>query len=308
MIKKNFLLIFIFIFSITNASTLENKIILKIDNEIITSSDVVYEIRYLSALNKEIEKLNDNEIYEIAKSSSIREKIKEIEILRNIKEIKIDEEYLNEIIRRTYLKLGINSIDNFYSYLKKNNLNIDIVKKKLSIEILWNQLIFAKFSNKIKINRQKLVEEIVNENNKKQIKYSLSEKLFVSDNRDELEEKFKDITKTIQEKGFNNAALIHSNSDSANTGGFIGWVDQNSLSPNIKEELLKIKVNDYTDPILVPGGFIILKINEYRESDREINLEKEIDKLTKNKTNNQLNQFSNIYFNKIKRDMNINEL
>ena len=308
MTKKIFLSILIIIFSVTNGLTLENRIVLKINNKIITSSDIVNETRYLSTLNKEIKDLNNNEIYEIAKSSSIREKIKEIELLRNIKEVKIDEEYLNEIIKRTYLNLEIKSIKDFYSYLEKNKLNIDMVKKKLSIEILWNQLIFAKFSNKIKINKEKLVEEIMSSNNKKQINYLLSEILFISQNKVELESKFSDIKKTIQEKGFSNAALIHSKSDSSSTGGLIGWVDQNSLSSNIKKELLKIEVNDYTKPILIPGGFIILKINEYEETEREINLEKELDILTKNRTNNQLNQFSNIYFNKVKRDMSINEL
>ena len=80
------------------------------------------------------------------------------------------------------------------------------------------------------------------------------------------------------------------------------------MSQKIKNEVKKIKVGNYTSPIVIPGGFLIIKIEDIREKDNSSDLNNEIEKIIKDKTNEQLNQFSNIYFNKIKKDMVINEL
>jgi peptidyl-prolyl cis-trans isomerase SurA len=80
------------------------------------------------------------------------------------------------------------------------------------------------------------------------------------------------------------------------------------MSQKIKNEIKKIKVGNYTNPIVIPGGFLIIKIEDIREKDNSSDLNNEIEKIIKDKTNDQLNQFSNIYFNKIKKDMVINEL
>ena len=61
-------------------------------------------------------------------------------------------------------------------------------------------------------------------------------------------------------------------------------------------------------PIVIPGGFLILKIENTREIDVEFDLEQEIQNIIKKKTNEQLNQLSNIYFNKIKKNIEVNEL
>ena len=80
------------------------------------------------------------------------------------------------------------------------------------------------------------------------------------------------------------------------------------MSQKIKNEVKKIKVGNYTNPIVIPGGFLIIKIEDVRELDNSSDLNDEIEKIIKDKTNDQLNQFSNIYFNKIKKEMVINEL
>ena len=80
------------------------------------------------------------------------------------------------------------------------------------------------------------------------------------------------------------------------------------MSPKIKKIIKKIKINNYTKPIVLPGGFLILKIEDIRETDNDFDLNSEIDKIVRKKTNEQLNQFSNIYFNKVKKNITINEL
>ena len=116
------------------------------------------------------------------------------------------------------------------------------------------------------------------------------------------------IQKDIQEKGFENAALIHGISESSNNGGDIGWINSSSLNLKLKKKIEKLETNAITEPIVIPGGFIILKLKDKREVEKKINIDEEINKIVKQKVNEQLNQSSIIYFNKIKKNIQINEL
>ena len=304
------ILIFFLFFKlfILNTYALENKIILKIDNQIITSLDIQQEINYLKALNPTINKLDNKRILEIGKNSLIREKIKEKEILKYIEKIEIDQKYLNDLIKTRFLNLKLENRDQFKRYLKNFNLKINKIEKKITIEALWNQLIYSKFSSKVKINKKKLREEI-SENKLFEVKkYLLSEIIFQVLNKKEFEEKLRIINLNIKENGFENTALYYSIADSASTGGKLGWIREDALNIKIQKKLSSLNVNDISDPILLPNGYLLLKIEDMKFTKKEINLEDEFKKILKFKTNEQLNQFSNIYFNKIKKDLTINEL
>ena len=70
----------------------------------------------------------------------------------------------------------------------------------------------------------------------------------------------------------------------------------------------KLNIGEYTKPQLIPGGFLILKLNDVKKNEVSVNIEDEIKKLIKIKTNQQLNQYSNIYFNKIKKNIKIEKI
>ena len=123
--KIQFFILIIFFFISENIYALENKILIKVNNEIITSLDINNEINYLIALNKNIENLDEEKKYDIAKNSLIREKIKKIEILNYIKKIEIEEKISDEILKSTYLRLGISSKEEFLNYIKNYNININ---------------------------------------------------------------------------------------------------------------------------------------------------------------------------------------
>lgn len=63
-----------------------------------------------------------------------------------------------------------------------------------------------------------------------------------------------------------------------------------------------------TKPIVVPGGFLILKIKDINEVEKKINIDNEIKFIIDKKTNEQLNRFSIIYFNKVKKNILINDI
>jgi len=303
--KNIFFLVIFFIFN-NNVYSNENKILFKVNNNIITSIDLLTQISYLKIFNPEIVKLDRNEIIEISKNTLIKMKIKENEILKNNLEATIEEEKLTKLIENTFLRIGIKNIKDFEEYLKKFNLELKDIKERIIIEYNWNELILRKYSQKIKIDRNKLKEEIINSNYKKNKSYLLYEILFKP--RNNMASQLEEIKKTINDSGFKNAALIYSISDTSKEGGYVGWVNENALNDTIKNELLKLKKNDYSKPILTPSGFAILMYADTIEEEIEINIDEKIKELTIIRANNLLNQYSNLYFNKIKNDMVINEL
>jgi len=136
----------------------------------------------------------------------------------------------------------------------------------------------------------------------------LSEISFELANLKELDNKFQEISNTISNKGFNFAALKYSISPTSNLGGKLDWINENSLNKSIRAAINGLKINDFTKPINVPGGFLILQINDIKNTKIKIDIEKEFKKLVNYEKNNQLNQYSKIYFNKIKKDLEISEL
>ena len=305
-VRKIYLIIF-FILSF-NANALENKIVYKVNNEIITSLDIDNEIQYLKILNPKINDLDKKTILEIGKNSIIREKIKKIEIINNNKNLNIDKEYLNKLIESIYLKINLKSKKEFENYLLINNLNIQFINEKISIEALWNNLIFSKFSSKLKINKDDLKKEIMSNKNKVAKSYNLSEIIFDISKINELDNKYQMIKKDIEAKGFSNAALIHSISDTSKMGGELGWIDENVINKNIKKEISLLNDGDYSSPIIISSGALILKLNKTKETKIQLNLDKELEKIIQNERNIQLNQFSKLYYNKIKKDIVIDEL
>ena len=297
-------LILLLAFYSNNLLAFENKILLKIDNEIVTTIDIAKEIEYLKTINKEINTLEKNKIIEIAKNSIVRDKIKKISLEKIFEEFKVDEEYLNQLIVNKYRRIGFQDLDSFKKYLNQNNVKYEKIREKMIIDAMWSEFIYAKYKDNIKIDRNKIAQEMTRKKNKN---YLLSEIIFNGIDKKELETNYNNILKTIKENGFENAALIHSTSQSAENGGKLGWIKEASLSKIILNEISKLKKGDYTSPIKIPGGFIILKINDYKEESISENVEEEINKIIKIKTNEQLNQYSNIYFNKIKKDIVIYE-
>ena len=308
---KTIKLISIFIFLIlskTQANSIENKIILKIDNEIITSLDVKKEARYLIALNPNTKNLSKDQIYLISKNSLVREKIKKKEILKNFEIINIEQDILKELIKNMFNKLNINSRNEFISYLNKNKLTIDHVEEKIKMEVMWNRLVYLKFKSKIKINSEAIKKEILKNQKTGSKKYFLQEILFDIKKDENIQKKNNLIQDSINKQGFEKTALLYSISSTSQNNGNIGWISASSLNKNIYDKIKDLKAGEISKPITIPGGFLILKILEMKIVQEEIDVEKELSKVIKNKTNSQLNQYSLIFYNKIKKDIQIDEL
>ena len=171
---------------------------------------------------------------------------------------------------------------------------------------MWNDLIYQKFSKKVVIDKERIKNEISQNSQKKfQKEFLLSEIVFIVANKDEFDNKYQKILLDIEKIGFKKTALIHSNSDTASNGGLIGWVKEDNLNQNIKEIISKLQPGQFTKPIRTTSGYMLIKIEEEREYLSNLNLDDKIEEVIKFKMNNQLNQFSNMYFNKLKKNSTI---
>ena len=307
-IKKLIIFIYIF-FSISNysLSKINFEIVMKINNEIITTFDVEQEMNYLLALNPQLKKLENKELKILAKKSIVKEKIREIEILK-YNELEIENFQFEKFITNLIRSLDFSDQDEFINYLTNFNVSIDYLKKKILIENEWKSLIYAKYIDSIKINKVKLNEKLDSiSKDKFLVEYNLSEIVFKKKNDISFTELTDEIEESIQNVGFENTANLYSISDSSKVGGKIGWIKRNNLSNEIINNLISIDKNSYSKPIQIGNNYLILKINDVRNAPVKIDRNEELEKMIMIETSKQLDKFSNIFFNKIKLNSKISE-
>ncbi|MDC1137186.1 peptidylprolyl isomerase [Candidatus Pelagibacter sp.] len=309
--KKIFIyLLIIFNLFTKNVNSLENKIILKVNNKIITTFDINQEKRYLIVLNQNLLKLEQNKLKSLARDSLIKEKIKEIELAKYYQiEKALNDSNLEKIVKNLYQTIGFQNKRDFKSYLENQNLTFTSIKRKLAIEMLWNNLIFEKFNKLVVIDEIELKinldKEIKNLSFTKDI--FLSEILLRNSKDLKLDEVYSEILKSIKNVGFAATANIFSISNTAKLGGKVGWVKESSLSKQVQQNILNLKTGQISKPIKINENFLILRIDETKINKQKINKDKILSNRILYKKNQQLERYSLAYFNKVKQNIQINE-
>lgn len=307
MYKIFYIFIFLFSFGSNDGFTSQVKIKLKIDGEIITNLDILDEKNYLLFLRPELNSLPENELMKIAENSLIREIIKQKELDKIFKNIN-NENFLKDIKKRIFKLKNVDNEEEFINLTKKSNVEYKKVLRKIEIEGLWNELIFRKYNNLVKIDKDRLKNELIRKiSNKKRYEYNLSEILFDLDNNETYENKYKRIKNFINENDFKSAAIKFSLSNSASRGGEIGWIKETLLSEILNDKLKNLKKNQILEPIKYPDGFLMLRLNKKKEMKQSIDINKELNERIIFERNRQLNQFSLLYYKKLKQNTKINE-
>ena len=280
---------------------------MKINNEIITTYDVEKEKNYLLALNPTLKKIEKNQLIILAKKSLTKEIIRKIEILKYV-ELNQENAQIDSVLDNLIKNLNFNSINEFENYLQDFDISIDYLKKKIEIENEWKNLIYFRYNNSVKIDKDDLnlkIENLIKNNFI--IEYNLSEIIFTIGNNTTYDEILKNIKKSINENGFEYTANLYSISDSSKVGGKIGWIAEKNLSIPIISKINELKKNEYSEPIKIENNFLILKINETRQKLFNLDKQTELEKMIMIERTKQLDKFSNIFYNKIKLNAKISE-
>ena len=311
MIKlKFFIILTSFFFSLISFSYSEInlKIIMKINNQIITNYDLEREAKYLLALNPRLKEIDEKNLMDIAKRSLIKEKIRKNEIMK-YKNLNKENSQIETVLNNLISTLKFENLEQLQEYFKNFDISIDDLREKIEIENEWKSLVYAKYFSSVKIDKLDLQKKIENMNKKEfLIEYDLSEILFTTKKGLPIEDQINEIKKSIDKIGFENTANLYSISDSSKIGGKIGWIKENNLSKEINQNLKGLLVNSYSDPIQIGNNFLIVKINKINQVPIEIDKEKELNKIVMIETTKQLDKFSNIFYNKIKLNSKISEL
>ena len=311
MIKlKNLIILVSFFFSLINFgySEINLKIIMKINNQIITNYDLEKEAKYLIALNPRLKEINKKQLMTIAKRSLIKEKIRKEEIMK-YKTLNQESSEIETVLNNLISNLNFENQEQLKEYFKNFDISVDDLKEKIEIENEWKSLVYAKYFSSVKIDKLEIEKKIEKISKKEFLtEYNLSEILFSKKKDLSIEDQINEIKKSIDEIGFENTANLYSISDSSKVGGKIGWVRENNLSNEINKNLKGLEVNSYSNPIQIGNNFLILKINKTKQMPIEIDKKKEFDKIVMIETTKQLDKFSNIFYNKIKLNSKISEL
>ena len=310
MISYKKITIFIFVYiSLINLSysNINFKIIMKINSEIITSYDLEKEINYLLALNPQLKNIGKNDLNKIAKRSIVKEVIRKNEILRYTK-LDLQNSQITSVLNNLIKNLNFSSEKEFSNYLNNYDITINDLKKKIEIENEWKNLIFSRYNNSVNIDEEALIQKIENiSKNNFLTEYNLSEIVFSLKNDITLEEQSEIIQQSILEKGFEISANLFSNSDSSKVGGKIGWIAKKDLSKTINDKIGSLEKGSHSSSIKIGNNYLILKINDIRKLNYEIDKKAELNRMIMIETTKQLDKFSNIFYNKIKLNAKISE-
>jgi parvulin-like peptidyl-prolyl isomerase len=362
----------------SSKAELTNKVIISVGDEIITNYDLDREIKYLNVITVgQIAELDNQESKKIAIDSLIKDKIK-ITALSSHPNIIIKEELINNQIVRSSQNIGFRSIDDFKAYLNYAEYELDEFKKKILLELKWNQLVYQFYKNQIIIDKEKIdkklktliaeekknveylvyeifiensaikeldeeIEEELNENNvveelpknkvvdeknsgiiietesasynnkknsiveeksiEKMVEVKTDDQITKTKKKDQIT--IDDVMENIKEEGFENTAIQFSSSPTAQQGGNLGWISESKLSKLLLKSIKKTKIGSITEPISVSGGVLILKVENKRVEETNMDIDKKMKKLIEIEKNNQLNNFSTNYFNQVKNNIKI---
>ena len=290
------LIFFKFSYSFSN---IDNKIVIKIENEIITNFEIKNKILTLLILgNQEINQKNINILKKKALESLVNLKLKRIE-LKNY-DIKDDARQMNSYLN----EISENNINSLKDKFIQNQVNYELFIEELKTEFKWQKFIYTIYSKKIEIDENSFEKEL-NQliQNKRIIKeFELSEiEISIGNNIEETNERISNIVRNISDEGFENTALNYSISSTSNNKGYLGWIKDKTLNKDILKELNSIKVGEISKPLKTQNSILFLKINNKRDlKSDEIDKEKLKNDLINKKKNELFNLYSKSHISKLK--------
>ena len=302
MFKKIFFALIFLLQSQTLFADISNKIVLTVGSLPITLYDLKQEVKLLSILNPgKLENQSIEDLQSLGIESLTIKKIKEQEIKKNKLDDTEDEEFIEYEISRVLKSLNMDqpALERVFA---ENQLEISDLKNHISIEIKWNRLVYGMYQNKIKIDEEsvnKKVEEYSMKENSYD-EYFLSEIIVpVSDSQNPNDVYQKVKSRLFSEK-FENVAREISISQTRDSGGEVGWVNEKTIAEIVIKKIKDLNVGEITSPILIPEGIMIIKLNNKREIKNEINKDQLKRKIILNERDKMLATYSKMYFNKLK--------
>ena len=295
----NFFIIFAFYTNLE--AKLQNRILLKVNNEIITSKDLELEIRLINYLNKGTLKKRDiDSLQKIGIQSLIKKTIKEEEIKRYAFN-RFSEKDLELKLESIQKSLALSNRDLKIS-LKKIGLSYEHLKKKIILELKWNGLIFDIYKNNLAISENEIREELKNLQSKANYREFLLSEISIKHNPGTKDKDTRNLIKSIKKKGFSETAKTLSISESSENGGNLGWISENQLNDEIMNLIKNGKKGSLTEFLITTENILILKINDIRSKKIDLDLKKITKQIINKKKHELLERYSATHFQKLRNN------
>jgi len=284
-------------------AAIENKILVNVGNQIITSYELKNRVKTILILNnKEVNQENVNTTKKEALNFLINYKLKKGEILK----FKIDSQNISISEYLENISTNYNTDQKgFKKIFLDNDLSYELFLDGIKTEFAWQRLIFQSYQDKINVNEEQIDKELSNliKKQKKSEEYNLAEIEILLENNSDDKKRIEEIKKQIIEIGFENTAIKFSRSLSALEGGNLGWITSQALSNVILNSVRNMRPGDVSEPIIKSDTALFIKLLEKRKIDfSNINLQNIKKQMISRKKNELLNLFSNSYLSKIKNN------
>ena len=296
-------LIFTFFFYFTKPflhAKIENKIILKVENEIITNYEIKNKILTTLILsNQQINQENINKLKTQALEFLIQNKLRKIELAKH--NFKRDNAEINSYLQ----SISNNDVGSLKDKFDENNISYELFLEEIEIQLKWQKLIFKIFSNKIQIDENSIEQEVksILESQSEIVEFKISEIEILLDNNINDEQKISNILSQIETEGFEETALKFSVSSTATKRGDLGWVNSQSLSKDIYKAIGNLKIGEISAPIKKQNTALFLKLKDKKISKaKNVNFDELKTNLVNQKRNELFNLYSRSYLSKLKNN------
>ena len=256
---------FAFAFSLNSLAT-PNSIIAIVNDELITLNAISEQVNASSTKAQKI-KLIDHQIdlvlqLEKIKKFGIKPKLSSINtMLSNIAsqngltlaQLQANNQF-DEIVKNVSQRLSIRGLKQFVL----QEANINLTQAEIDIALAKNPSSSEGFNKQIKI-AQIAISSIDQSDSLLQSKNNLIQQFLT-----ELSDKINTGT------SFSSLAKLHSQDPSYKNGGESGWLDENRLPVEFKQQLAQLKVGELSPPFQAGQGWRIIKILDKRSVDNHL--------------------------------------
>lgn len=295
-----------FLFLAEESAAIKDSLFATVGNKAITQSDIINEIKIiLISSGQSFSEDKKKQLQEIAVKSTVKRKIKQIEIEKH-DSLEINRDDVNMELENVASRINMD-VDTLKKTFIANNIDLNSIIEMIETELLWNSLIFKLYKNRLKISTEEIDEQLKMIQMQKDInEYLISEIIIRPVPKEEINNEIKKIKERISNDSFKKVAMDISISESSINGGDLGWIGENAISDEFKNKIINTPVGNISEPIFLPEGIVLFKVRDKRQAEKFLDLEQAKKQLLQVEKTKILNMHSLSHYDNLRRSITIN--
>ncbi|WP_439634155.1 peptidylprolyl isomerase [Glycocaulis sp.] len=184
-------------------------------------------------------------------------------------EVPITEEEVDEAIADIAARNGVTVAD-IQADLESAGASIDTMRQQLRAEIAWSYLVSGRYRSRIRVSDAQIESALERlAESASQTQYRVAEILVnlpASGDETDAERRITTIYRALEQGApFPAVAEQLSDAPTAASGGDAGWLSAAQVRPQVAQVLQQMPVGSISNPIRVPGGYMIVALADRRD-------------------------------------------